>query len=328
MPGPIDEFFSKQIPSEVWHYTTIGGLEGILSSNRIWATDAGFTTDATEFVHARKVAVDYLNSLQSADQHVAFARDAALEMVTRSFDRGVLSRNHTEVYVISFSAAVDLKSQWMEYADGGRGVSIAFDLRAIRPPTELEFGITLAPCVYGAVEKEGLIRAALAHFIDSAATHHKQSRDLRWLEGQLRTFAIIQRIEGHALDKDEFFANLMGKVDCEIRTAALRTSFDLLRLAGHCKDESFSQENEWRVALPRLTSKPLVHVKVEFRGPKNNIPYLASNLFQKNNRLPITRVMTGPLCEDYAKLEAILDSSGYDVPIVRSGIPLRSPDSI
>jgi hypothetical protein len=182
--------------------------------------------------------------------------------------------------------------------------------------------------VYAQRDKERLVEAALSRFVEAAAKHHRLSKDGRYLSGQMRTFAIIERMDGRPLDKDRLMANLTGKVYAEIRHAAVLTAFDLLRLASHCKDNSFRQEEEWRLALPRSTDRPLVHVKIEFRGPRDNIPYLAFDLFQQNGHLPITKVMTGPLCKDRTKVDGILTSSGYDVPVVESGIPLRDPNAI
>jgi hypothetical protein len=43
--NPIEGLFETPIPERLWHYTTIEGLDGILSSGRIWATEARATTD-------------------------------------------------------------------------------------------------------------------------------------------------------------------------------------------------------------------------------------------------------------------------------------------
>ena len=67
----INDFLSKPIPPEVWHYTNLAGFEGILSSGRIWATEAHHTTDETEFVHARDVGSRYLERMHHKDESMA-----------------------------------------------------------------------------------------------------------------------------------------------------------------------------------------------------------------------------------------------------------------
>lgn len=140
-----NDFLSTPIPAEVWHYTNLAGFEGIVSSGRVWATEAHHTTDETEFVHARDVAGNYLEKLKPSNENMAWAKKKAQEILLHAFEQGALSESEMEIFVASFCAKDDLKSQWMEYADGGRGVSLSFDLRHIRPPVELESGITFAP---------------------------------------------------------------------------------------------------------------------------------------------------------------------------------------
>jgi hypothetical protein len=105
----------------------------------------------------------------------------------------------------------------------------------------------------------------------------------------------------------------------------LRTAFDLLRVASHCKNEKFSEEHEWRLALPHTKGKAAGSFTVKFRGVKGEIPYIDSNLFQAGPRLPVTRVMLGPLCGARAEVEEVLRTHGYDVPIINSEVPIRAP---
>ncbi len=149
----IDEFLSTPIPPEVWHYTNLGGFEGILSSGRVWATEAHHTTDKTEFVHARDVAVNFIKQLKPKNASVEWARQKAGEVIVHAFKEGTLPSSKIEIFVASFCAVDDLKSQWVEYADGGRGISLSFDLRHVRPPVEIGSAATFAPCLYTTEEK-------------------------------------------------------------------------------------------------------------------------------------------------------------------------------
>ncbi len=166
MPNRIvEDLFNTPIPPEVWHYTTLCGFEGILSSNSIWATEAHFTNDKTEFVHSLQVAIEFLENIAPTDGYISRARDTTLRIVKDAFEEGALSQEKTEVYVASFSGAKDRKSQWEEYADDGRGVSLAFDLREIhrlrevRLAADSKLGVTLAPCIYLPGDKLKLLEA-------------------------------------------------------------------------------------------------------------------------------------------------------------------------
>jgi len=326
MSDLAEKFFKTPIPESVWHYTTLGGLEGILSSNTVWATEAHYTTDASEFIHARAVTLDFLESIKPDDEGMARAKQAGLEMLVHAFDEGVLSPSKTEVFVASFSSAEDLKSQWMEYADGGRGISIAFDLRAIRPPQEFGYAVTFAPCVYFEVERKTLLEAALSHFINMIARLYRDTASKQWARQQLRDWRRVDNIYGLKFDRAAFDAEMQKRFDEKLHTALARTSFDLLRLASHCKDQAFHQECEWRLSLPHSKSKPLIQNKVLYRGNKQSIPYLAHNLFQK--KLPITHVLAGPLCQDMTSIQGLLDRYGYQAAVTKSAIPIRSANEI
>src|ERR1700744_2878125 len=95
----IENFFNTSIPQEVWHYTSIAGLEGILSSGAVWATEAHYTTDPSEFIHARDVALGFLKAIEPKDEHVAYARQATIDTLIHDFESGTLSPAQTEVFV-------------------------------------------------------------------------------------------------------------------------------------------------------------------------------------------------------------------------------------
>ncbi len=43
-------------PDGLWHYTDAGGLQGILRTETLWASDPRFLNDATEFNYGLEVA--------------------------------------------------------------------------------------------------------------------------------------------------------------------------------------------------------------------------------------------------------------------------------
>lgn len=106
----IDDFLSTTIPPEVWHYTNLRGFEGIVSSGCVWATEAHHTTDKTEFVNARDVAVRYVERLVPKDESMVMAKHTGLENLFRAFDEGSLSPSRVEIFVASFCEVEDLKA--------------------------------------------------------------------------------------------------------------------------------------------------------------------------------------------------------------------------
>lgn len=109
------------------------------------ATHTLFTNDDKEFAHARDIAEKCLPPLESLEVLRKYPSLDLRGMLHHAFDLGALSPTHTEVYLISFTEAGDFVSQWLQYADAGKGVSLAFDLRYIRPLQQSEIAITFAP---------------------------------------------------------------------------------------------------------------------------------------------------------------------------------------
>jgi Protein of unknown function (DUF2971) len=288
----VNDFLNTPIPPEVWHYTNLVGFEGILSSGRVWATEAHHTTDETEFVHARDVAACYLERLPPNDASMETAKQSAQEILVRAFDEGALSPSRCEIFVASFCAMEDLKSQWTEYADMGRGVALSFDLRHVRPPAEMGSAVTFAPCLYTTEEKERMVEDALSDWVSTVYELHKKTGSQQWAAERLRDWLRVHRLP---LDKAALVESNKEEFRKQLDQALTWTSFHLLRIASHCKDYGFHQESEWRLALPHIKGKPMKYVEILHRGTNGAIPYVAHNFF--SNKLPLVRVKVGPFAK-------------------------------
>lgn len=322
----INEFLSTPIPAEVWHYTSLVGFEGILSSGRLWATEAHHTTDETEFVHARDVAAHYLERWQPTGASMLWARQTAQDFLSRAFEEGVLAQSRSEIFIASFCGTDDLKSQWIEYADAGRGVALSFDLRHVRSPVEIDCGVTFAPCLYTTNEKERMLEDALSDWVNTAADLHEKTGSMQWTAESVRDWRMVDRIFGLPFDKAAWVESNEDEFRRQLHESLGRTYFDLLRIASHCKDYSFYQESEWRLALPHTKGKPMKYMEILYRGTNGAIPYVEHNLFSP--RLPLVRIKAGPICEGMDQIKGLLKQYGYDVPVERSTIPIRSAASI
>lgn len=322
----ITDFLSTTIPPEVWHYTNLDGFAGILSSGRVWATEARHTTDKTEFVHAREVAARYLEGLPPKDDSMMTAKQSAQDILARAFDEGALSASVSEIFVASFCQMEDLKSQWMEYGDAGRGVALSFDLRHIRPPIEIDSGVTFAPCLYVTDEKERILEDALSDWVNTVYELHKKTGSQQWARERLRDWLLVCRVYGLPFDKAALLESNKEEFRNQLQQALTHTSFDLLRIASHCKNQTFHQESEWRLALPHIKGKPTKSIEILHRGTNGAIPYVAHDLF--SDKLPLVRIKAGPLCERVDQIKDILKQYGYNAPVERSTIPIRSAASI
>lgn len=276
----VEQFLDTPIPERLWHYTSYLGFLGIIKTGTVWATEARHSRDRTEFIHARELCLEYLNKFDTqGNSDIAYLKESLQRVVVSEFAEGSLSEGKNEVFIASFSSVGDLKSQWDRYADHEKGVSIAFDLRSARPPKQLNVAATLAPCIYEEVNAKRVLGAALGHYLVTAIEMSRRSNDLNWMAQRYRDWTLVDSIYGIQSNSEEFMQTLKLEWEARIRTGFALTRFDLLRLASHCKNHFYREEHEWRLALAHTKGKPLINIKIEQRGPQNNIPYIAHNLF-------------------------------------------------
>jgi len=324
----IEDFFNQPIPRELWHYTTLEGCRGILFSQSIWATEARFTTDPTEFVNAQQFCLDFLGAIKPDSEDAEHAIRAARNIVESAFGTGMLSPGKIEVFVASFSSSRDRKSQWLGYADNARGVSLNFDLINVRPPSDLNLGIAVAPCIYYDGQKEKLLRAALSHYVDTTMRLWSQTSDIAWVKKQLHTWKLLRSMSGESFSRQDFDAYIGKQIRKDLHQAYAHSCFDLLRIASLCKHESYHEENEWRISLPHLKSKPMEHNVILYRGREQNIPYIEFNLSRGKKRLPVTEVMAGYQCPNLQVVRDALIEFDFKIPLSKSEIPYRKPEDI
>lgn len=163
MSGPIDgdrlmreaelRWLSNRInldlpdaPPALWHYTDAGGLQAILTSQRLWATDARFLNDSVEISYGATVftealaAYDVSRYRPETQDYVDQIRDPHRRLIANYFDSAV------RVFATCFCAGPDLLSQWRAYAgsDKAGGYSLGF-----QPPGPLPAWPQSAPGGYG-----------------------------------------------------------------------------------------------------------------------------------------------------------------------------------
>jgi len=101
---------------EVFHYTSIGGLHGILESGEMWGTHIKFLNDSRELVHGRELLRQaILVRLQGREEYDGLS--ILVEKAMEQFE--------SSVFVACFSRLRDDLPQWRGYASES-GVSIGF----------------------------------------------------------------------------------------------------------------------------------------------------------------------------------------------------------
>ncbi len=252
VPDLIHELVTRPIPKQLWHYTSYEGFQGIVESKAIFASDLRYLNDSQEFVHAKELALQLAEEAANVPgaEHVQETFKNAVKMALES---GLLREDQLQIMVASFSASPDQLSQWRGYSGGSSGVSISFDCTALRPPQEALTSLVFAPCVYKDADKRALLKQALGHVLGvvnqwavevAAALQHNPK-----LLSTVTT--TIKPSPPHVVYPDP------PAMIARITAAVKKTNYDLLRICPLLKHESFSEECEWRIALPISVEKHL-----------------------------------------------------------------------
>ncbi|MHC4955679.1 MAG: DUF2971 domain-containing protein [Planctomycetota bacterium] len=124
----------------VFHYTDLNALQGIVGEHDLWLTNSRFSNDYEEGEHGKKIVASAIaNRVGRADlaaDEREFARDVG-EQLARTDDHGV--------YVCCFCRKDDLLGQWRSYGSNGTGVSIGLATDEFQwitgPDAPLQFGL-------------------------------------------------------------------------------------------------------------------------------------------------------------------------------------------
>lgn len=283
----------------LWHYTDDGGLQGILTSDSVWATNARFLNDSQELAHgietSRKALANYDRSLikPRTSKYLDDLSDPDTRLIANFLERTA------EIFVACFCTNPDLLSQWRGYANkgGGGGYSIGF-----RPPGDLH---AWPQAVSGGHQ------LSLRRVVYDPAEQDQEIADLIQ-----RLVAILDANPDDPVCQSAFSAHLVNGI---------------AEVASWFKHAAFTEEDEWRIVYVRTTdSDPL-----ELRHRSGNglvIPYVALPLRREvgyqPDALPIARIMCGPGAEPGLKIRGVqsfLDlHPKYDsVAVEGSTTPLR-----
>lgn len=137
-------------PGLIYHYTSQGGLLGIVKNRCMWATNVHYQNDAKEFQHALDVSRGVIENLRNGDP------PAEEERLLRLMKHTLESIRTINIFVCSFSEHKDMLSQWRGYCPRGNGFSIGLDYAQLKPVVEAQ-GFRFVPCVYGMQEQYGLV---------------------------------------------------------------------------------------------------------------------------------------------------------------------------
>jgi len=291
----LNEVLSPKLNKPLYHYTTQSGLLRIIRDRAMWVTHTQYLNDRREFVHAVDLVLNEIADLSGASP-AGSSRSESLKKMEQSLQ---LTPQSINVCVCSFSEDSDSLSQWRAYGAETSGFAIGFPPELLTAATAAQQWY-LAPCIYNRDRQREIIRSLVEEVLD-------------------------ENLSEPACDEAD--------TDDYERSIRLQNGGNLIaylnRYAPILKDESFSEEKEWRII-----SRPLMNRSASFNfreGRTLLIPYSKIPLSTTNVPFCLRRIVIGPT-PDERRFQSSVNSflmhagvlEGVEVPVDISKVPYRA----
>jgi hypothetical protein len=282
----------NEVRRTAYHYTNMGGMVGIISSQTIWFTSAFHLNDPSELRYGLGLADELLKGeFDRGGEPVTFCH----------WTQHVLVKSVGELfgfYIASFSQARNDLAQWRAYADNGRGVMLGIAPKLFR--------------VLADQRQLGVAEKTLAtHVVYDRAISVKNMR-----MAVRRAVALLERSESDRLVRTDNERELLG------RELASRLVIPIIIYALTCKDPAYAHERETRLVIANQVGELAEVIKTRTRG-STLVPYIASPLAVRG-RGAIREIMIGPSAAEMADdaVRTFLRSQGVSITVLsRSSIP-------
>jgi len=293
-------------PGLLYHYTTQAGLDGILSSDSIWATHFRFMNDSMERLHG-------LTLFKEALFRGAYEKFKSLDASSNLVDYfEKTTANALDAYIACFCTETngstdggDRLGQWRGYAHGTQGYCLVFDSKLIdKFHAATPRASFCESCIYSEVEQYGLCE--------------QLSNDL--LVGPFRDLA-VESLSTHDTLRKAIKEGTSTLHDWNGFGSSALLYSSLFKHAG------FGEESEYRlVKFFTLKSDSSV---IQFRPGKDNpTPYIAISLALKAANSPLKMIVVGPsLNKEQAAIDLrirLRQMGLANVQVVPSKIPYRN----
>lgn len=283
------------------HYTDAFGVQGIVSSNSLWATATQFSNDFSEIEYAASIAAEVIAEIWKKKKKMTAWEGLLAQHLVQLFDTPL--HVFGQSFIVSFCEDGDLLSQWRGYG-GGSGFSLAFSPLSQRHEVKLlckgGFRTMVKKVVYEADRQRARLRFLLGNFVNL-----------------VNGFSFgISSPQGAAAHTELSLVLILEMTDwaCTVKHSA------------------FSEEKEWRIiTYPKgatLVGATPENYEGVFVRPTSKLllPYMILEP-RAEKRLPLIEVRCGPsqFQEQSARaMKILLRKHGYrSVKVALSGVPLR-----
>ncbi|TFH89287.1 DUF2971 domain-containing protein [Vibrio ouci] len=270
---------------DLYHYTDIQGVLGILKFRKLWLSSVNNMNDHQEIIWLKSKLKAEIDKVVRVGNYSDSYIDIFRTFVT------ILEHSTSTPYICCFSKNHDLLSQWRAYAHDGVGANIGFSINKLNVSNELPYMSTVKEQALGYSEvtyNEGLSNIFVTNLVD----------------------VLLKLCEESKLEN--------GKPVWHPAMSELATT--CLRSAQAFKNPAFSEEQEVRIIhTPYSDKSNNWHGNVsdiQFRVVNDSITSYFELEFPHD---AVTSITLGPKskCSE-AELELFLKSNGYENVVVRN----------
>jgi hypothetical protein len=294
--------------NELYHYTDLNGLIGIVTNQSLFASDIRFLNDSTEFDYGINLSKEIISSLSNAGNKAII--DNLLDKLDTHFPE--------DKYVTCFSSDGDLLQQWRSYAKDGKGVSVGFTFHERH--YNLEPDIKSTRIIYNQTDQRDIIENCVLGTIEYFNTNFSDWRDEK--HNQLVTLCMIRNMADYLSSfKHPCFAH---EQEC--------------RFIYHSENEEYNEENPDEGDELKINFRTNGNLLIPYILLQNRYKYYKDRehlsdagalptMVEMHKRLPITKIIVGPSLDyEPAKkgIEILLKQHGYSgCAITKSALPYR-----
>ena len=213
----LNEFLESKLPNELFHYTNLNGLMGILNTSELWLSNMYFLNDKNEFELGLKFVIEQLESYKGGFS-VLKPTKYFIEALEKAID---FIKERDSPYILSMTANNDLLSQWRGYTNNGVGVNIGFNKKFFE-----KNNLKVYKCIYDVESQKKIVNHILTQSIfmfigiSNSQGLFKDSDDVEFTQYDEAVTIAGQ----YFIDRTIFFCSLI-------------------------KDKSFIEEDEWRLLM-------------------------------------------------------------------------------
>ncbi len=255
--GAIRKIYTTLPTSPLYHYTSLKGLQGIIESKSVWATNVFYLNDASEVSHAISMLDNAINEkLKNNNNELKEFLNQFLGWLKNS----AIDRH--QIFVCSFTEDGNLLSQWRGYSQLGQGISIGINQEDMIFACEKQ-EFTIIKCIYDIRQKKKVINEFLDKVLGDAIEFGPNNDPSKRRPSQ----SYYDMIE------------------------AYEPAF--LEIASALKHPSFAEEKEWRIISPLISD--LKDERINYRITNSTmIPYIKFNLALEEGCVIFEDIIVGP----------------------------------